>query len=228
MIDKMTISQTLFPESDADEDTSLLWNSSRLFLASVLTLYFELLVIRYLTAEVRAFTNLKNLPLIAAFFGIGLGTILGASTRRLRRAFPVVALLLFFVIRFATLLRLPSVDVSWNYGIDVGAPGLFWRILSTLRFVTLVFSLLALVVFLFVVLGGFVGEHLKTVRSVRGYGINLAGSLTGLALFSALSFFNSGPPVWLMIGFVLLVPFFMRQRMALLLFTATISSSSCI
>jgi hypothetical protein len=198
-------------------------NSTDLFLASFLALFFELLVLRYLTSEVRAFTNLKNLPLIAAFFGIGLGTMLGANFQRLRRWFPIVALLLFSMIRFATLLHLPAVDISWNYGIDVAAPGVLWRILSTVRFLSLTFFLLALVVFLFTVLGSFIGEQLPSARPVHAYGINLAGSLAGMALFSVLSFFNFGPAVWLLVGFVLLIPFFASQRVALLLFAVTVA-----
>ncbi len=76
-------------------------NSSQLFLASFLTLYFEVLVIRYLTSEVRVFANLKNFLLIASFFGIGLGIMLGASTKSLRRALPLIVILLFLPIRFA-------------------------------------------------------------------------------------------------------------------------------
>src|SRR5580693_5958087 len=53
-------------------------NSSQLFLASFLSLYFEVFVIRYLTSEVRVFANLKNLLLIASFFGIGLGINAGS------------------------------------------------------------------------------------------------------------------------------------------------------
>ena len=211
-----------FARSDNDKTATTL-ATSRLFLASFLTLYFELLVIRYLTSEIRVFTNLKNLPLIAAFFGIGLGSMLGANSTRLRRAFPLILLILFSLIRFATALHFPSVDISWNYGIEVGAPGLFWRILSTLRFITLTFSFLGLVVSLFVVLGSFVGEQLKGVQPVRGYGINLAGSLAGMALFSALSFFNLGPPIWLVVGFALLIPFYTRQRAALILFAVTLA-----
>jgi hypothetical protein len=41
-------------------------NETKLFLASAVTLYFEVLVIRHLPTEVRVFTNLKHLPLIAA------------------------------------------------------------------------------------------------------------------------------------------------------------------
>ncbi|MGC2150718.1 MAG: hypothetical protein WA618_01640, partial [Terriglobales bacterium] len=47
-----------------------------LFLASLVTLYFELLIIRYASSEIRVFTNLKNLPLVASFFGIGLGMLI--------------------------------------------------------------------------------------------------------------------------------------------------------
>src|SRR5258708_10400378 len=137
-------------------------NLTKLFGASFLALFFELFVIRYLTSEIRAFNNLKNLPLIAAFFGIGLGVMLGGRFQRLRRWLPVVALLLFSIIRFATFLHLPSVDISWNYDIDVGAPGTLWRVVSTLRFLSLTFVLMALVVFLFTVLGSFVGEQLQS------------------------------------------------------------------
>ena len=59
-----------------------------LFLASFLALYFELVVIRYLSTEVRVFAYLKNLPLIASFLGIGLGMILGRVPKGLKRAFP--------------------------------------------------------------------------------------------------------------------------------------------
>src|SRR5580704_12099395 len=95
------------PRNDylADERRSSFWKSSQLFLASLLTLYFEVLLIRYLTAEVRVFTNLKNFPLIASFFGIGLGIMLGAGGKSLRRFFPLIAILLFLPIRFASLLH---------------------------------------------------------------------------------------------------------------------------
>jgi len=206
----------------ADERLPSFRNSSHLFLGSFLTLYFEVLVIRYLAAEVRVFTNLKNFPLIASFFGIGLGIMLGTASKSLRRAFPLLAMLLFLPIRFASELHLPSVDISWSYGLGVGSASLFWRVLYSLRLVAVVFYFLALVVLLFVVLGGFVGEHLKAVSPLKGYGINLAGSLAGMALFAALSFVNSGPAIWLLVGFILLLPFFVRRRAALALFAVTV------
>jgi hypothetical protein len=212
------------PRNDylADERQSSFWKSSQLFLASLLTLYFEVLLIRYLTAEIRVFTNLKNFPLIASFFGIGLGIMLGAGGKSLRRFFPLIAILLFLPIRFASLLHLPSVDISWSYGLGVGSATLLWRALYSLRLVAVVFYFLALVVLLFVVLGGFVGESLKRVPPLKGYGINLAGSLAGMALFAVLSFVNSSPATWLLVGFLFLLPFFVRKRVALALLAVTV------
>jgi SAM-dependent methyltransferase len=199
-------------------------DSANLLLASAATLYFELLTIRYLCTEVRVFTNLKNLPLIASFFGIGLGMILGEPRRKLATVFPFAGLLFFSVIRYAAWLRLPNTDVSWTYDLAQNpALGSAARVLYALRFIGLVFTLSSLVVVLFVVLGGFVGEPLKRLPSLKGYGINLAGSLAGVLLFSALAFFNFGPSVWLLVGFLLLVPFFPR-RIPVILFLLTIAA----
>src|SRR5215813_1388508 len=104
-----------------------------LALASFVTLYFELLVIRYLPTEVRAFTNLKNLPLVASFFGIGLGMLLGKPGRKILRLFPIIALLLFLSIRYSSLLHLSFTDISWTYGLSKPSnEGPLWRALYTL------------------------------------------------------------------------------------------------
>ena len=200
-----------FTGVSADPPNRLLRDLANLFLASVATLYFELLTIRYLCTEVRVFTNLKNLPLIASFFGIGVGMILGKPGKKLYAVFPVAALVFFSVIRWAAWLHLPNTDVSWTYDLsqttNLGSAARVWY---ALRFMGLVFGLCSLVVALFVVLGGFVGESLKRMAALKGYGINLAGSLVGVLLFSALAFFSCGPAIWLLVGFALLVPFFPR------------------
>lgn len=205
--------------NESSSSLNLVW----LFLASFLTLYFEVLVIRYLTTELRVFTNLKNLPLIAAFFGIGLGMTLGARNRTPRRAFPIAAFVLFVAIRFANPLHLSLVDITWNYGLDLVSANVFLRLLFVLRFLTLVFFFLASVVVLFIVLGGFVGEYLRRVSPLKGYGVNLAGSLAGLVSFTALSWVGSGPSIWLAVGFACLVPFFIRWRWVLVLFAITVA-----
>src|SRR5450631_2515107 len=81
-------------------------NYAMLFVASFLALYFELVLIRYLSSEIRIFAYLKNLPLIASFFGIGLGMIIGRPPVLLKRLFPLIAAAVFLLIAFASPLKL--------------------------------------------------------------------------------------------------------------------------
>jgi SAM-dependent methyltransferase len=198
--------------------------ASRLFLASFVGLFFELLVIRYLTTEVRAFTNLKNLPLIACFFGIGLGVVLGERTNKLRTAFPILGSLLFLSMRFSSWLHLSASDLLWNYGLSqTSGLSVFSRALITLRFLTVIAALLTLVVGFFVFLGGLIGGYWRSQPPLRAYGINLAGSLTGVILFSVLASLNSPPAVWFLVGFAASLPFIIRQPLSLLLFALSLA-----
>ena len=185
-----------------------------LFLASMVTLYFELLIIRYVSSEVRAFANLKNLPLVASFFGMGLGMLMGSPRMRFKAVFPTAAAFLFLLTRFASPLHLSFADVSWNYGL--GSPGgLSSRLLYLIRFLAVGLGYSALIVVFFRVLGGFVGQSMKRLSSLRGYGINLSGSLAGMALFSLLAVLQRGPATWLLLGFLLLTPLVFSDRVTL-------------
>jgi spermidine synthase len=196
-----------------------------LFVASFLALYFELVVIRYLSTEIRVFAYLKNLALIASFFGIGLGMIQERTPKTLKRLFPFIAALLFLIIKFAFFLRLTHLAApSWDYrmlGDQPTAPGhwiLGWDIMMVLIYIIGVPAIMYLVVAFFAVLGGLVGEQLKQFPSLKGYGINLAGSLAGILLFTVLSILGSPPFVWVLVGLLALVPFFLQQRWSFVLF----------
>ena len=182
-----------------------------------MTLYFEVLVIRYLPTEVRVFTNLKNLPLISSFFGMGLGMLLGSSSRRLRIVFPFAGAALFVLIRFASALHLSVGDVSWSYGLSpTEGPGS--RLVLVAWFLTIAIGYSGLTILFFRILGGFVGEGLKPIPPLRGYGINLAGGLAGMALFSLIAFLRTRPGVWLFAGFLLLLTFFTHNHVAIPVF----------
>ncbi len=195
-------------------------NSLLLFLSSFLALYFELVIIRYLATEVRVFAYLKNLPLIASFLGLGLGMTLGRPSRVLKRLFPFVAAILFFLMAFALQLHLTHLPFPvgdyfvWHYFPTEGVSPL----MLSLRYFLVVFAVMCLIVAFFVVLGGFVGEQLALFPSLRGYGVNLAGSLVGIAAYTLLAFYGLPPVVWALVGFMLALPFFFRQRAAILCF----------
>lgn len=188
-----------------------------LFWTSFIALYFELLTIRYLSAEIRVFDSLKNLPLIACFFGIAMGMLIHRPLVRLRSLFPAVALVFFLSIRYASWVRLYDLDLSWNYGF---VPGSFLRHAGgPFAYLLVVLAFLAGIVVLFAVLGNLVGEQLRLAPSLRGYGINIAGSLAGVLCFSLLAFFNSPPGAWMFLGLCLLAPLFLRKPLAMVAFT---------
>ncbi len=194
-----------------------------LFLASFLALYFELVVIRFLSAEVRVFAYLKNLPLIASFLGLGVGMILGKPPRLWKRMFPFLAAALFLSTAYASNLHLTHVPFpNADYFVWGATQQGVHPFLEALRYFLTVSTVTAVVVTLFVVPGGIVGQYLALLPPLRGYGINLAGSFAGIALFTTLSFLNTPPVVWVLAGFLAAIPFFFRDRMALLVFAATL------
>lgn len=171
-------------------------HAGKLFLASIAALYFELLVIRYIGTEIRVFTNLKNIPLMACFFGLGLGMILGKPRRHFLLLFPLIGLILFSATRYAQWLHLANVDLMWTYDLSQHVAGtLALRVISTFEFIGLVMGFCALIVSFFVVFGEFVGGPLRYVPGLMGYGVNLAGSLAGALLFSIAAFLNFGPVI---------------------------------
>ena len=70
-------------------DRGMLSQRGVLFLASFLTLYFELVLIRWVPGHVRVLGYFTNFVLIGCFFGVGLGMILSKSRRDLGRWAPV-------------------------------------------------------------------------------------------------------------------------------------------
>jgi spermine/spermidine synthase len=198
-----------------------------LFLASWLALYFELVIIRYLSTEIRVFAYLKNLALIASFFGIGFGMVLGKPSRRLKRLFPLIAAGVLLMIKFAPPLGLTHISPPGGNYLMWGAEfspspeqqwAAVWVILKTLEYFFLVPGIMYLVVAFFTVLGGIVGERLATLPPLQGYGVNLAGSLGGVLAFTLLSFWGSPPAVWVLLGLVAALPFFIHDRWAIVAF----------
>src|ERR1700730_5136809 len=151
-----------------------------LFLATFVALYFELVIIRYLSSEIRVFAYLKNLALIASFFGIGLGMIVGRPPDTLKRFFPLITAIFFSLLAFASPLKLTHVPFpGGDYRIfgDVPKPPagpwlILWIFLMVLEYFAVVPGILYLVVAFFAVLGGFVGENLARLQPLSGYAIN--------------------------------------------------------
>jgi spermidine synthase len=216
---------------DADQESLLspdvVKTHLRLLLASFLALYFELLVIRYISTEIRVFAYIKNLPLIASFFGLGMGMVFGRPPKRLSRLFPFLAAFLFLLAGFAIQLHLTHLPFpTGNYfAFTTFSRSATWWRLELIEYVAIVVAILMLVVGFFIVLGGVLGQEFSRFAPLRGYSVNLVGSLAGIMVFTALCYLGSSPAVWLLIGLIAALPFIWTKWKVVLLFLAVIVAS---
>jgi SAM-dependent methyltransferase len=164
--------------------------------ASFLSLFLEVLLIRWCGAEIRILAYLRNLTLLGCFLGLGLGY--AASSRRrlgLGWSFAATALLVGLAPHFkglSSLLNFGDMN-SWLHGANDRDQLMFIVGLALLC------ALYAILAFAFVPLGQSLGVHFAAVppeRRIREYTWNVLASLAGVFAFGALSFVEAPPVVW--------------------------------
>ncbi|HKB05235.1 MAG TPA: methyltransferase domain-containing protein [Gemmataceae bacterium] len=173
------------------------------FLISVLGLFLELLLIRWVSTEIRIFAYLQNTVLVVCFLGLGMG-----CWDARRRPFVLRELLAPLTLLVA-LLAIPPTRVAlgeittllsgfndlliWAPGSangwgQVGAPVV--GLLLTFLVMTLLWEVFVPVGRL---LGKLMSEHPDTIRA---YSANVAGSLCGIWLFVLASALYLPPAAW--------------------------------
>lgn len=171
--------------------------ATELFVLSFVSLYLELLVIRWMSGEVRFFTVFKTFPLIACFIGLGLGFVL-SQRQKLFRFFPLTLLAFVGLMKLTNLTGImrwpfPSAAVwSWQ---DFFHPTWMQVFICT----PIILLLLAGAFLLMLPIGARLGELFENFKPLSAYSINLAGAIAGSMTFAAVSFLGWHP--W-----VLLVP----------------------
>lgn len=190
-------------------------NAVELFLVSLLALFLELAIIRWLSTEVRIFAYFKNLPLMAAFLGFGVGCFLHPRAERLfYNWFPRLCVYLILIITLAPLIGITHVifvDPRQYFILGTGlgdrgansAPS----IVQTVKALVVIVGLYFFVVLVFAALCSKLGELLNRIKPLTGYSINVLGSLCGVFLFSLVSFLHWPPAVWLIIVYLLVIYF---------------------
>jgi len=192
---------------------------AQLALVSVLGLFLELLMIRWISAEIPIFAYFKNFVLIACFLGFGLGCYLCRQrVNLLALLYPLGALVLLMKLPWYNLRELiaslapqlgalsevqvwgvPSLPLSWA------------SFAGLLTAVAVIVPLFALIAFVFIPIGQLVGWYLENARQgIRGYTVNILGSLAGILLYTFLCFLYQPPAVWLALAGVMLVLFLWR------------------
>lgn len=187
---------------------------TRLFLVSVLGLFLELLMIRWVSSEVRIFAFLKNFMLVSCFLGFGLGCFLNRARINLMGLIvPLFSLVFLIEFPWAPLRELISALPSYlGVASEVNSMGIPAVPLSAVALLALA-AAIAITVPLFVLnsmafipLGQIVGGYLESApRGIFAYSVNIVGSLAGILLFTVLCQFWQPPVVWFLVAGVLLV-----------------------
>jgi hypothetical protein len=190
-----------------------------IFWISLLGLYLELLLIRWIGTEIRIFAYLQNTILVVCFLGLGIGLFTSRRTISPRRGLAALALL-------AALLAFPpSRNLLGQTSALLGVMGEmnFWHmvamdspselIVSLVLGLIITLGVMVLVLEPFVPIGRLLGRLLDLhPKPITGYSINIAGSLAGIWLFAGLSRMSQPPVAWFVLLFAIGLPFLWSRR----------------
>jgi hypothetical protein len=191
----------------------------QLILISALSLFVEMLMIRWVSSEIRIFAYFKNFVLVACFLGFGLGCYL--CRRRVQLMAMVMPLLVLTLILkspiYALRRSIAALPALLGASAEVhvwGVPALptsWWGMVLALIFVVPLFALIATA---FIPFGQLVGWYLENApKGVAAYSVNVLASLAGIAGFTLLCFLDCPPWIWFTVaGFLAVVTFWGSAR----------------
>jgi hypothetical protein len=220
--------------NSAAESTSRLWRSRweiqletqgfsqrTLVLASLLGLFLELMLIRWVSSEIRIFAYFKNFVLIACFLGFGLGCSL--CYRRINLLPSFVSLLMLTLI-----VKLPweplrklidSLPLLLGSFSDINIWGVQGKSLSSesllqlLAAVVIISPLFVLLALVLLPLGQIVGWQFERSRDgIGAYTVNVLASLAGILLYTLLCYFWQPPVLWMLVAGTISLILFTRHR----------------
>lgn len=189
-------------------------NDFPLALVSFLILFLELLMIRYISTEIRIFAYLSNLLLLAIFAGSSVGMMI-----KKRIDISQTAMGLFWVSVLTTMayiVRLPQLEFKIFSGITELLVPLseehIWGQIGTYSITGMIIGLilamgvLGLTAWVFVPLGQLMGKYLDSHKNpLWAYSINILASILGMWAFQGLSLLRISPLLGIVLVQILLI-----------------------
>lgn len=188
---------------------------------SLLSLFMELLMIRWVSSEIPIFAYFKNFVLIACFLGFGLGCYLARrKINLLLMLIPLVALITIIRLPWSALRLVISMLPSF---IGASTAIQVWDLpsASTLPMLAaasvVIVPIFGLIAFFFVPMGQVVGWYLEnSSNGTLAYSVNVLAALCGIIVYTGLCFFFQPPAIWFLIAGLLLLALVWRiQRFRL-------------
>lgn len=203
---------TLFESADSfNGPQNRAWS---IFLISVLGLFLELMLIRWIGTEIRIFAYLQNTVLVVCFLGLGMGCFTCRKRISMRDLLlPLVVLTAILAIpvtrtgvaRISNLLGVIGDLVMWHQSITTTPWHTLWQAGLGLG---LTFVLMLLLWEMFIPIGRILGRLMDDhPNTIWAYSVNVAGSLVGIWLFVGLSVLSLPPAAWFLVVGILLLSF---------------------
>lgn len=195
-----------------------------LFVLSAMSLFFELLAIRWMSADVRTFTVFRTFPLATCFIGLGLGFALPRDN--------TFRFLLWALVQFVGTLAyaqisgiaawiFPSISVyQWQDVAVTATINTFWQHmnLQSLLSITSLFGLMLEMALLLagpfavcVCIGSRLAALFGKLKPLPAYSVNIAGAIVGSVSFACMSFLEL-PPAYLLIPVVAIALYYLIKR----------------
>jgi SAM-dependent methyltransferase len=188
--------------------------------AAALSLLLELAVIRWQSTVFEFFAFYTNFSLLCCFAGLGLGYALAQEDRLLLGSvIPLLAwqFALLIGLRFGLSERqldvIRALPFHEQLTMGLGRVHDVPRAVAVYFFLAVVFLLTVLT---FIPIGQLCGRLMERREKLPAYGLNLLGSLAGVAAMLLLSFLWTPPSVWFVIACMTILVFYQRTPRALL------------
>src|SRR4051812_30089395 len=189
-----------------------------LFLVSFLILFLELAAIRFFGATVVFLTFFTNIVLLASFLGMSVGLLTASRPQQLvRTVLPLLLLSVAAAVGTHLAYWHWAEQVTVALGGQASSPQLIYfgtdsRPADPSRWVIPLWAVgggfFALIAVSFVGLGQVMGRAFGAIPNrVAAYSVDVLGSLTGIATFAAMSWFQLPPSVWFAPALLLILYF---------------------
>lgn len=188
----------------------ILWE---IFITSILLLFYEMMIIRWIGTEVRIFAYLQNIILITCYLGMGIGCFTSERKASFRNFVLPLTFLAFLFMFPQTKSACDQISLSlsifddmniWFKGSTTGleTSKVIYGVLLTGIILTGI--ILTLILFSFIPIGRKLSSLLdSSPTTIKAYSVNIFGSMIGIWAFVLAGFWELPPFYWILTTFFL-------------------------
>ena len=199
-------------QSYSDSDLSIPHLSWAILLISLLGLFLETLLIRWIGTEMRIFAYLQNTVLVVCFLGLGLGMFTSTKPVTIKQSLVPMSVLLFLMAIPVTRRALAATSEMLStlgdllIWVPLETSDRFQQVIYVVAGLALTYGVMVMIVDIFVPLGRMLGRWMNASQNpIMAYSVNILGSIFGTLAFVLFSFLYLPPFAWFLATAALLV-----------------------